>query len=100
MKVNVKEEKYSKKPPISLADRNHHIINLHYPLVFQNMLPFPIEVTENMSCTEKRQLRPGEMTRYSHTTIINDSRFLTTVSDVLYIIYSILMYKPALVLFL
>ena len=86
--AGIKKEKYSKKAPVNLSNRSHHIISLYYPLVLQNMLPFPIEVTENSSSTEKRSLNPGELTHYSHTTIINNPRFLTTVSLISAFIYS------------
>ena len=88
--TGIKKEKYSKKAPVDLSNRSHHIISLHYPLVLQNMLPFPIEVTENSSSTEKRSLNPGELTHYSHTTIINNPRFLTTVSFMHNCIYTLL----------
>lgn len=77
--VDIKEDKYSKKPPIKLEHRSHHVINLHYPLVLHNLLPYPIEVMENTSDSEKRLLKPGEVTHYSHTTVENEPRFLTTV---------------------
>ena len=88
--AGVKKEKYSKKAPVDLSNRSHHIISLHYPLVLQNMLPFPIEVTENSSSTEKRSLKPGELTRYSHMTIINNPRFLTTVSLIITLHFGLL----------
>lgn len=68
------------KPSVELSKRSHHVIHLHYPLVLQNLLPFTIDVVENSSSTEKRTLTPGETTHYSHVTIINDPRFLITVS--------------------
>lgn len=74
-------KKYSKKPPVSLDERSHHVIHLHYPLVLQNVLPFPIEVVENSQSLESRTLQPGEMTHYSHVTILNDPRFLITVNS-------------------
>ena len=77
--VDIKEEKYSKRAPVSLEHRSHHVVNLHYPLVLHNLLPYPIEVTENASGSEKRLLKPGEVTHYSHTTVEKEPRFLTTV---------------------
>ena len=88
-KARIKEEKYSMKPAVELSKRSHHIIHLHYPLVLQNVLPFTIDVVENSSSTEKRTLTPGETTHYSHAIIINDPRFLITVSTCTYIMWAI-----------
>lgn len=77
------------KPAVELSKRSHHIIHLHYPLVLQNVLPFTIDVVENSSSTEKRTLTPGETTHYSHAIIINDPRFLITVSTCTYIMWAI-----------
>ena len=70
-------EEYSRTPSFSLAERAHHTVHLHYPLVVHNLLPYSIALGEEGHSLAL--IGSGCQASISYTNLSHTHKFLVEV---------------------
>ena len=74
----MEEDEYSRTPAFPLADRAHHTLHLHYPLVVHNLLPYSIALGEEGY--SMALIGSGGQANINYTKLSTQQKFLIEVS--------------------
>ena len=79
LQTELEEDEYSQTPAFSLADRVHHTLHLHYPLVVHNLLPYSITLGEEGY--SMALIGSGAQANINYTKLSTQQKFLIEVSE-------------------